>query len=40
MLRTWSTILYGIGFASLVLAAIGIVVWAVDVDGVLRTWRC
>jgi hypothetical protein len=37
MLRTWSTILYGIGFASLALAAVGVIAWAIDVDGALRT---
>jgi hypothetical protein len=37
MLRVWSTILYVVGFVGLVLAAIGVVVWAVEVDGVLRT---
>jgi hypothetical protein len=37
MLRTWSTILYILGYVSLVIAGAGVVVWAIEVEGVLRT---
>ena len=37
MLRTWSVILYVLGFLSMVVTGVGIVAWAIDVAGVLRT---
>jgi hypothetical protein len=37
MLRTWSVILYVLGFLSMVVTGVGIVTWAIDVAGVLRT---
>jgi hypothetical protein len=37
MLRVWSTILYGVGFVGMVLAGIGVIAWAIDVDGMVRT---
>jgi hypothetical protein len=37
MLRTWSMVLYVLGYISLVVAGAGVVVWAIDVEGVLRT---
>ena len=37
MLRVWSTVLYGLGFVSMVLTGIGVVAWAIDVEGPLRT---
>jgi hypothetical protein len=37
MLRTWSMILYVLGFASLVITGVGVIVWAIEVEGVLRT---